>query len=72
MFKISVEQFPWSTIQIQPMSIKRDWMDNTSENHAYRCFPVTQANVIGSAMFFLALFIVIAGQFVSKKAKVSK
>ena len=47
MFKISVEQFPWSTIQIQPMSIKRDWMDNTSENHAYRCFPVTQANVIG-------------------------
>lgn len=29
------------------MSIKRDWMDLTSENHAYRCFPVTQANVIG-------------------------
>ena len=32
---------------ISPMSIKRDWMDETSENHAYRCFPVTQANVIG-------------------------
>ncbi len=32
---------------ISPMSIKRDWMDATSENHAYRCFPVTQANVIG-------------------------
>ena len=31
-----------------------------------------QANVIGSAMFFLALFIVIAGQFVGKKVKVSK
>jgi antitoxin (DNA-binding transcriptional repressor) of toxin-antitoxin stability system len=29
------------------MSIKRDWMDATSENHAYRCFPVTQANVVG-------------------------
>jgi hypothetical protein len=29
------------------MSIKRDWMDNTSEKHAYRCFPVTQSNVIG-------------------------
>ena len=29
------------------MSIKRDWMDATSEKHAYRCFPVTQANVIG-------------------------
>ena len=31
-----------------------------------------QANVIGSAMFFLALFIVIAGQFVGKKVKVAK
>ena len=33
--------------EIHPMSIKRDWMDVTSEKHAYRCFPVTQANVIG-------------------------
>jgi spermidine/putrescine transport system permease protein len=31
-----------------------------------------QANVIGSAMFFSALAIVIVGQFVSKKTKVSK
>ena len=31
-----------------------------------------QANVIGSAMFILALLIVIAGQFVGKKVKVSK
>jgi spermidine/putrescine transport system permease protein len=31
-----------------------------------------QANVIGSAMFILALLIVIAGQFVGRKAKVSK
>jgi spermidine/putrescine transport system permease protein len=30
-----------------------------------------QANVIGSAMFFLALAIVIIGQFVSRKRKVS-
>jgi hypothetical protein len=32
------------------MSIKRDWMDDTSENHAYRCFPVTQANVVGYSL----------------------
>lgn len=32
------------------MSIKRDWMDETSENHAYRCFPVTQANVVGYSL----------------------
>jgi hypothetical protein len=47
MFNISVEKMPGCKFNIQPMSIKRDWMDATSENHAYRCFPVTQANVIG-------------------------
>lgn len=47
MFNISVEKTHRSLFKIQPMSIKRDWMDQTSENHAYRCFPVTQANVIG-------------------------
>ena len=38
---------PGCNFVITPMPIKRDWMDNTSEKHAYRCFPVTQANVIG-------------------------
>lgn len=47
MFNISVEKTHRSLFKIEPMSIKRDWMDATSENHAYRCFPVTQANVIG-------------------------
>jgi hypothetical protein len=46
-FNIKVEKTPDSLFNINPMSIKRDWMDKTSENHAYRCFPVTQANVIG-------------------------
>lgn len=47
MLNISVEKMPGCNFVITPMSIKRDWMDNTSEKHAYRCFPVTQANVIG-------------------------
>jgi len=47
MIKISVEKMQGNSFEISPMSIKRDWMDQTSENHAYRCFPVTQANVIG-------------------------
>ena len=38
---------PGCIFKISPMSVKRDWMDATSENHAYRCFPVTQANVVG-------------------------
>jgi hypothetical protein len=47
MFNISVEKTHGALFDIQPMSIKRDWMDVTSEGHAYRCFPVTQSNVIG-------------------------
>lgn len=47
MLKISVEKHPGSSFVITPMSIKREWMDSTSDNHAYRCFPVTQANVVG-------------------------
>jgi hypothetical protein len=47
MFNISVEKTHGALFDIQPMSIKRDWMDATAENHAYRCFPVTQANVVG-------------------------
>lgn len=47
MLKISVEKTIDSKIDILPMSIKREWMDQTSEKHAYRCFPVTQANMVG-------------------------
>ena len=47
MFNIKVEKTYGALFNIEPMSIKRDWMDLTSDNHAYRCFPVTQANVIG-------------------------
>lgn len=47
MFNITVEKMQGGVFNIEPMSIKRDWMDVTSEKHAYRCFPVTQANVIG-------------------------
>lgn len=47
MLNISVEKTQDSKVTISPMSIKRDWMDVTPEKHAYRCFPVTQANMIG-------------------------
>jgi hypothetical protein len=47
MINIVVEKSPHSLFDISPMSIKRDWMDASSEKHAYHCFPVTQANVIG-------------------------
>lgn len=47
MINISVEKMQGPSFDISPASIKRDWMGETSENHAYRCFPVTQANVVG-------------------------
>jgi len=50
MYNILVEKMAGCIFEIEPMSIKRDWMDATSENHAYRCFPVTQANVVGYSL----------------------
>ena len=37
---------------INPMQVKRDWMDNTSDAHAYKCFPVSLANQIGWSISF--------------------
>jgi hypothetical protein len=51
MLNILVEKDQNSVINISPMSIKRDWMDATPEKHAYRCFPVTQANMVGWNLF---------------------
>jgi len=47
MLNISVEKTKDSHLVISPMSVKRDWMDLTPDKHAYRCFPVTQANLVG-------------------------
>ena len=51
MYNISVEKMHGALFDVAPMSIKRDWMDSTSEGHAYRCFPVTQSNVVGWSLF---------------------
>lgn len=37
---------------ISQLNIKRDWMDNTFEKHAYRCLPVSSANNIGLGISF--------------------
>lgn len=47
MFNISVEKKNGCIFDLNPMSAKRDWMDKTSEKHAYKCLPVTLANTIG-------------------------
>jgi hypothetical protein len=37
---------------IFPLSGRRDWMDETAEKHAYRCFPVTLTNQLGWGIAF--------------------
>ncbi len=32
---------------INPLPVKRDWMDATPGKHAYHCYPVTTANTVG-------------------------
>lgn len=36
-----------NSVNIKQTRIKRDWMENTWEKHAYKCFPVSLANTIG-------------------------
>jgi hypothetical protein len=49
---IRAEIFPNSNISIQPLSVKRDWMDNVSNAHAYNCFPITITNGLGWGISF--------------------
>jgi hypothetical protein len=37
---------------VSPLSIKREWMDNTWNAHAYHCFPVGLANQLGWGISF--------------------
>ena len=37
---------------IEPLSIKREWMDNTFDAHAYKCFPVGLTNQLGWGISF--------------------
>jgi len=38
--------------QVSPLSAKRDWMDQTFEAHAYKCFPVSLTNQLGWGISF--------------------
>lgn len=41
-----------NSANISQINIKRDWMDDTVDGHAYRCFPVTLANGLGWGLSF--------------------
>lgn len=41
-----------NSANISQINIKREWMDNTVDGHAYKCFPVTLANGLGWGLSF--------------------
>jgi hypothetical protein len=41
-----------SGVKIEPLSIKREWMDNIADHHAYICFPVSLTNGLGWGISF--------------------
>jgi len=37
---------------VHPLKVKRDWMDDTWQAHAYKCFPVSLSNQLGWGISF--------------------
>jgi hypothetical protein len=44
--------YPNQSADIQPLGVKREWMDQTSDKHAYHCFPVSLSNTLGWGISF--------------------
>lgn len=50
----TIDAFKVSSIHadISQLSVKRDWMEDTYDRHAYNCFPVTLTNRMGFGISF--------------------
>jgi hypothetical protein len=53
MSNITVHKHKNHRVVIEQTKIKRDWMEDTDDRHAYKCFPVSMANSIGWSISFL-------------------
>ncbi len=51
--KITVYKNTQTRSKIEQTKVKRDWMDDTLDAHAYKCFPVSMANTVGWSISFL-------------------
>jgi len=49
---VKAEIVSGSGVLLEPLSIKRSWMDNVTNAHAYNCFPVSLANGLGWGISF--------------------
>lgn len=52
MKQVDVYSLGDNSANIEQLSLKRDWMDATSERHAYQCFPISLANRLGWSISF--------------------
>jgi hypothetical protein len=53
MYEINAYEInPGSGAKIEQLSLKRDWMDKTFDQHAYRCFPLSLTNQMGWGFSF--------------------
>jgi hypothetical protein len=50
--KISVYRTRPGYANVSPLSAKREWMDDTWQAHAYKCFPVSLSNQLGWGISF--------------------
>ena len=50
--KINVYKHKDHPVVIEQTPVKRGWMDDTLNGHAYKCFPVSQANTFGWSVSF--------------------
>ena len=52
MSKFEVISTNENSAKIEQLSIKRKWMDDTAQAHAYHCYPVSLANSVGWSLSF--------------------
>lgn len=52
MYSITAYRLNEDAADIFQMPVKRDWMDQTYDRHAYNCFPVTLTNSLGWGLSF--------------------
>lgn len=52
MYNIEIYRLNKNAADIFPLPVKRDWMDETFDRHAYRCFPISLANGLGFGISF--------------------
>jgi hypothetical protein len=52
LFQVDVYKVRDNAANISPLSIKREWMEDTVDAHAYKCFPVSLTNGLGWGLSF--------------------